>query len=121
MNESVQSPLACIMTAIPAPQRRQHLNTAREVFARIEEFRELADGYQFRLADGPELMLKLAEFVSMEKLCCPFLKFIIEVEAEGGPVWLRLTGREGVKAFIREEISGLTGFAGFVTLTHHES
>jgi len=32
-------------------------------------------------------------------------------EREGGPVWLRLTGREGVKAFIREEIGGLLGQA----------
>jgi len=31
------------------------------------------------------------------------------VEAEGGPVWLGLCGREGVKAFIREEVNGLLG------------
>ena len=60
---------------------------------------------------GPDLIAKLSEFISLEKLCCPFLKFVIEVEAEGGPVWLRLTGREGVKAFIREEINGLLGVA----------
>jgi hypothetical protein len=43
----------------------------------------------------------------LEKLCCPFLNFTLEVEAENGSVWLGLTGREGVKAFVREEISGL--------------
>ena len=116
-----ESPLACDMTAIPAQQRQVHVATSRDVFARIAEFRELANGYEFRLTDGPELMLRLAEFVSLEKLCCPFLNFAIEVAAEGGPVWLRLSGREGVKAFIREEISGLTGFTGFTNLTHHES
>lgn len=31
------------------------------------------------------------------------------VEAEGGPIKLRLTGREGVKAFVREDVSGLLG------------
>jgi hypothetical protein len=55
--------------------------------------------------------VKLAEFISLEKLCCPFLSFVVDVEREGGPVWLRLTGREGVKAFIREEIGGLLGQA----------
>ena len=73
----------------------------------------MSNGYEFRLADSPLLLSQLAEFVSLEKLCCPFLNFAIEVEAEGGPVWLCLTGRDGVKAFIREEISGLTGFTGF--------
>lgn len=99
------------MSAIPPDQRPVHQTTSKDLFSRIEEFRELADGYEFRFASGPDLIVKLAEFISLEKLCCPFLKFVIEVEHEGGPVWLRLTGREGVKAFIREEISGLLGHA----------
>ena len=32
-----------------------------------------------------------------------------ESPAENGAVWLKLTGREAVKAFLREEISGLLG------------
>lgn len=108
-NALSQSPLACDMTAIPPDQRQVHLITSQDLFSRIEEFRELTDGYEFRFANGPELIVKLAEFVSLEKLCCPFLNFVIEVEQEGGRVWLRLTGREGVKAFIREEINGLLG------------
>jgi hypothetical protein len=97
------------MTAIPPDQRQAHLTTSKDLFSRIEEFRELADGYEFRLATGPDLTVKLGEFISLEQLCCPFLKFVVDVEADGGPVWLRLTGREGVKAFIREEIIGLLG------------
>jgi arsenate reductase (thioredoxin) len=116
MTDLKQSPLACDMTTIPAEQRPVHLATSRELFSDIAEFRELPDGYEFRLADGPGLLTKLGEFVSLERLCCPFLRFEVEVEAEGGPVWLRLSGREGVKDFIREEISGLTGFAGFTRL-----
>ena len=106
-----QSPIACDMTAIPPEQRQVHLTTSKDLFSRIKEFRELPDGYEFRFASGPEVIMKLAEFISLEKLCCPFLNFVIQVEAEGGPVWLRLTGREGVKAFIREEINGLLGVA----------
>ena len=101
------------MTAIAPDERPKHLATSRELFSRIEEFRELPNGYEFRLREGPGLIAQLAEFISLEKLCCPFLNFMIEIEAEGGPVWLRLTGRDGVKAFIREEIAGLTGFTGF--------
>ena len=104
------------MTAIAAEQRPVHLATSRELFSKIEEVRELTDGYEFRLADDPRVLTKLSEFVSLERLCCPFLRFAVEVEAEGGPVWLRLSGREGVKEFIREEISGLTGFTGFTRL-----
>ena len=108
-----QSPLACDMTAIPAAQRPLHLAQSRELFSQIQETRELSNGYEFRFDDEPNVLNRLAEFVSLEKLCCPFLRFEIEAEAENGPVWLRLMGREGVKEFIREEISGLTGLTGF--------
>lgn len=107
MTNSSQSPIACDMTAIPLDRRQGHVAASRELFSQIEQFRELSNGYDFRFASRSDLLMKLAEFVSLEKLCCPFLSFVIEVEPEGGPVWLRLTGREGVKTFIREEISGL--------------
>ena len=109
--DQAQSPIACDMTAIPPDERQLHIDTSKDLFSRIQEFRELENGYEFRLADGPDLMVKLAQFISLEKLCCPFLNFVVEVEQESGPVWLRLTGRDGVKAFIREEISGLLGHA----------
>ena len=111
--ETNQSPLACDMTAIPSEQRQTHLTASRELFSQIRETRELSEGYQFQFADEPKVLSRLVEFVALEKLCCPFLNFAIEIEAESGPIWLRLTGREGVKEFIREEISGLTGLTGF--------
>ena len=103
-----QSPIACDMTVLSAPQRESHLAISRELFLSLRQIRELANGYEFRIG-GPNVVLQAAEFVSLEKLCCPFLNFEIEVEAENGAVWLRLTGREAVKEFIREEISGLLG------------
>ena len=37
-------------------------------------------------------------------VCCPFFGFGLEIEREGGSVWLSLTGREGVEPFIMAEI-----------------
>ena len=105
-----QSPIACNMSVLSPAQRESHLATSRELFSALKETRELSDGYEFRI-DGPNVIVKAAEFISLEKLCCPFLSFSLEVEAENGPVWVKLTGREGVKAFVREEISGLLGTA----------
>ncbi len=104
-----QSPIACDMSVLSPAQRETHLATSRELFSKLRAIKEVADGYEFWLGDETDAILKVAEFVMLEKLCCPFLNFTILVEAEGGPVTLRLTGREGVKAFVREEISGLLG------------
>ena len=104
-----ESPLACDMNAIEPGERARHVANAGELFRAVEEIKELPGGYAFRLPNDSGALVKAAEFVSLERLCCPFLGFALEVEPEGGPVWLRLNGREGVKAFIREEVGGLLG------------
>ena len=104
MNPQHESPFACVMSAIDADQREPHLANARVLFKRVREIRELNDGFGFRLQDEPDLLVKLGEFIQRERLCCPFFRFTIDVEPEGGAVWLKLTGREGVKAFIKAEI-----------------
>src|SRR5712691_3331895 len=99
-----ESPFACDMTAIAPEQRAAHLATIEKLFRAVESIRELASGYVFRLPNESDVLLTAAEFISLERLCCPFFSFGLEVEKEGGTVWLSLTGREGVKAFIMAEI-----------------
>lgn len=103
-NSRRESAFACIMTAIAPEQREPHLANARNIFKRVREIRELDDGFSFLLDDAPELLNKLAEFMELERLCCPFFGFAVELEPEGGAVSLKLTGREGVKQFIKAEI-----------------
>ena len=45
----------------------------------------------------------LVAWVGLERRCCSFFRFQLEFGGEAGPVTLRLTGREGVKDFIRSE------------------
>lgn len=104
--EQVSSPFACDMSAIAPDKRGEHIQTTDELFHSVEEVRELENGYAFRLANDGDVLLRAAQFVALEKLCCPFFAFTLEVEAEGGAVWLSLTGREGVKPFIMAEIGG---------------
>ena len=110
-NEHVQeSPFACNMSAIPPEERGQHIAAIEAVFGAAQEIRELPDGYSCRLANETALLLKVADFLAKERLCCPFFGFELRIEPEGGPVWLSLTGREGIKPFIRAEIGH--GFEG---------
>ncbi|HYN23230.1 MAG TPA: hypothetical protein VE078_19885 [Thermoanaerobaculia bacterium] len=96
------SPFACDMSAIAPSERGQHLAAIAEVFGAVTEIRELPDGYSFRLPN--DMVLKVADFIFKERLCCPFFGFALQVEPEGGALWLSLTGRDGVKPFIRAEI-----------------
>jgi hypothetical protein len=102
---SEESPFACDMNAIPADQRQAHLATIDKLFRVVETVHELPNGYSFRLPNDSATLLTAAQFIELERLCCPFFGFGLEIEREGGGVWLSLTGREGVKPFIMAEIA----------------
>jgi hypothetical protein len=99
-----ESPFACNMTAFTPAERKEHIAAIGQVFGAVEEIQEVSDGYAFRLPNESTMLLKLADFMAKERLCCPFFGFSLDLEPEGGALWLSLTGREGVKPFIQAEI-----------------
>ena len=99
-----ESAIACDPNAIPADQRERWGETGKQVYAAVQEVRELQDGYQFRLPTDSAMLIKTAEYIMNERLCCAFLRFTVEVEPNRGPFWLRLTGDMGVKEYLRSVI-----------------
>ena len=61
------------------------------------------DGYAFRLPTDPALFQETAEWVSLERRCCPFLAFALEWRGDD-TVWVRATGGPGAKAALAAEI-----------------
>jgi hypothetical protein len=94
-------PIACDLSAMDAAQRECHRAVIASWRQKIQETVELTDGYAFRFAPDDARFLTLAEFITLERRCCPFLGFALALDPEGGPLWLRLTGREGAKEFMR--------------------
>ncbi|HEX8685110.1 MAG TPA: hypothetical protein VF654_01375, partial [Pyrinomonadaceae bacterium] len=68
-----QSPIACDISAIDPALRAQHVANGGQVFSAAVEIRGLADGYAFRLTPESDVLLKAVQFISLERLCCPFL------------------------------------------------
>lgn len=101
---SNEVPLACDLTAIDSQQREEHYQEAEKVLTSATKIRELSNGYSFRLPSETEVIQQAGAFISRERLCCPFLDFTLEVKANHGPVWLSLTGHEGVKQFLQENV-----------------
>lgn len=100
-----ESPFACDMAAIATEQRAAHLATIERLFRSVKRKRELPNGYAFELPNESDVLLTAGHFIALERLCCPFFGFALEIEREGGSVWLSLTGRDGVKPFILAEIA----------------
>lgn len=102
MSDSV--PIACDPSALNEEERAEHQQNAEAVLGSVREACEQPDGYAFRLPTGSETIRRAAAFVARERLCCPFFDFTLTVERDQGPVWLTLTGREGVKAYVESSV-----------------
>jgi hypothetical protein len=78
-------------------QRYQELRTTLK--AAVLESRELPDGYAMRLTADAGLFRQVAEWITLERRCCPFLALALEWSASDA-VWLRVTGGPGVREFL---------------------
>jgi len=105
-SSNTESSITCDLSAFTPAQREHHIATSPLLFAMVQEVRNLPDGYSFRLPEYSDTLAKIADFIAHEKLCCPFFNFGITVEPYGGPIWLSLSGEEGVKELIQTEIGG---------------
>ena len=92
---------ACNMQAMSKSERATYGQLTRSVRGSLEDRRELEDGYAFRLPANT--LVDAARWVALESKCCPFFAFELKVGRDGGPLWLHVTGGEGIKEFIRAE------------------
>jgi hypothetical protein len=98
-----ETSFACNLKALSGEQRKQHAQLSRNLFSAVTERRELTDGYAFRISLAEVSLVNLAEWVQLERKCCPFFRFRIEVTEQDGRAWLSLEGAPGVKKFIEAE------------------
>ncbi|MGI8744789.1 MAG: hypothetical protein ACR2NN_19900 [Bryobacteraceae bacterium] len=95
--------IACNLKAIGAAERPRYNDLMKRLRAAVRDRSELTDGYAYKLESKAITLPDVAEWMSMERLCCPFLT--LQLSAAGNqPVWLlSLTGPSGVKALLQEE------------------
>ncbi len=102
---TVQSKFYCNTKALTPEERARHKQLSEKLLAARKETVETKKGYEFQYSPGDVTLAELAQWVAAESKCCPFFDFHIDLEREGKLVCLRLTGEEGIKAFIRAEFS----------------
>jgi hypothetical protein len=97
-----ERPFACDRMALDPTARKRHFDELGPALRSMRKaVRELPDGYEFEFPTDPNSIAMVAEWVAGERLCCPFFNIQLRMEPEGGPFWLRLTGRNGTKEFIK--------------------
>lgn len=96
-------PFACRAHALDKVQRSRQQALLEVVRRSAVGKHDLPDGLALTFPADPALFVELAEWVSLERRCCPFLEFALEWKANDN-VAVRLTGQPGVKEFIAAEM-----------------
>lgn len=97
------SPIACQLRALNAAQRERQkalLQIAREkVIATVE----LPNGFALRMPSDHATFLEVAEWVSLERRCCAFAEFTLELRIDDS-FWVTVTGGDGAKEVLAAEM-----------------
>ena len=94
--------VACNIGALNSEERSRY-NVLRKELTENKTIEEMPNGYTFIYPNKSSLLLKMAEWISYENRCCPFINFSLIVSGDADSIRLELTGNETVKNLLREE------------------
>ena len=89
-------PIACQLKALDAAGRARQKELLGTVRGKVRQALELDDGFELELPSDRGTFIEVAEWVGLERLCCPFAEFAIEWRGDD-TVWVRVTGPSGAK------------------------
>lgn len=94
-----------IVCTLPTPELRARRNELVSFVAREAlECRRDGEGYRLRFHPTWAVLRDLIELIEVERHCCAFLTFRLEVTPGNGPVWLEISGPPGTRNFLEEEL-----------------
>jgi hypothetical protein len=99
---SSSAALACYPGAIDPAARPRYNALVKLLSTTIISAEELADGYNWNLNADAITLPEIAEWMAMERLCCPFLTLQLATSGVVSHWSLTLTGPPGTKAILRQ-------------------
>jgi hypothetical protein len=100
---SSDPPIACTPKALDESQRARQKTLLAIIQKKVMKTEELSHGYALKLPNDHATFLEAAEWVSLERKCCAFAEFNLEWRLDDS-VWVKLTGKEGVKEVLAAEM-----------------
>ena len=101
------APLACDLKAFQPEERKHWRQLLDQLSGAVLEVRELSNGYALHINIRRMSVVELAQWIDLERKCCPFFNFQLDLHGDDGTLRLSLQGREGVKEFIMVDFRSL--------------
>jgi hypothetical protein len=98
--ETATKPITCKLTTSELQKRKA--TVIAELKALVLERTELNNGFSYKFEGKDEVLDKLNDFIKTERMCCDFFTFQVTVEEQ--TALLSITGPNGAKEFLKEEV-----------------
>ena len=102
-NMTKSKPAVVCKLTTPELQERKRTVIA-ELKALVLERQEFENGVRYKFAGSDKNVDLISSFIKTERMCCSFFTFKFTVADEENYGWLELSGPEGTKQFISEEV-----------------
>ena len=102
MAKNGDSALQCKLTSEELRSRKETVLASLK--KKIISKKELTNGYAFKFDGSDATFIELSDFIKSERACCNFFVFTLSVGGDGKETWLSLTGPEGAKEMISQEL-----------------
>ncbi len=94
--------LVCQLSTAEILERKE--TVLKSLKSKILDRKELNNGYAFKFDGSDKTVDELLEFIKTERSCCNFFIYSLSISGDKTESWLQLTGPEGAKDFINEEM-----------------
>ena len=108
--EPSEIPIVCTLQSAEFREREAAIQNG--LMARVIGISALDAGYAFRLPADDAAYREVAEFIDLERRCCPFFDFRLSVPRGSGDITLEVTGPPGAKEFISKTFRPSIGEQG---------
>ncbi|MFZ6009086.1 MAG: hypothetical protein ACOYXT_01965 [Bacteroidota bacterium] len=94
--------LSCKLTTPELQERKRTViaDLKKLVFGKVET----ETGFKYKFDGSDKVLDLLNNFIKTERLCCDFFVFTLTASSDANSTWLELSGPEGTKDFIKQEI-----------------
>jgi hypothetical protein len=96
-NQSEQ--LVCKLIGAEKAEKKELLK--KEIFSQVTKVEEINNGYILNFEDKDNILLKLTDYLMIEKECCPFFVFDLNIQPNSKGISLKISGQEGAKDMLK--------------------
>jgi hypothetical protein len=102
------TPIACQLSVFSADERLRYSGLRARIDAAVTSVVEITRGFEFRLPGNDFTLALVAEWIALERRCCPFFEFTVSVAGSDASIRVALTGSLEVKQFLESELHSRT-------------